>query len=591
MEFRLQIIANFFLKRYQTFIFCIVSAALLIPSTNSWAQDSLRPSFLQRSLGFYAHGPLSTGSKFSLIPGLPEASDSAGALSGFTIGASALFPLLHNKWSVGLNFDVMLLSGLFHARSTANPQTIYQANVSLNSVNISPGIWYNLYDAFTVYAGLQVGFVGHTSLRLTDSTQGGSATSRAISSVSSIRPLQIAALFGAGYTLPISRDDGIGIRPELTLQVPISPFSNDGSSWSEVFPKFRVGVAVLFSTEAPRNKIPAKLDTLFIRDTTIQLVESYRPSHIQRISQSINLPMPSSGKQEETLSLWIERLVFGTTDTTLMNTDVPSNTVLVREMYIRAIPKPKPIMAASVEAEFILPDGKKERFARVKAEKTLLRLYLPPPALPQVAVLKDTALKPYSVSDTLWTSRLPKVRFFPRIIAEQPVQSWRLEILQNLQTITTFSGASNAVEVLEWNPTEDSDILIRANEQLLYRFFVVTHEGQTVMADSGMIKVESEPPSIKGLQRLIDMVFLEQVSSANAKEQHIQSRLLQTALKLIKAQSVVRLVVNNTEQEAKRLQDIIVNNTNIQRNKIKIVQKNTNATVRSGQIIVIIENN
>jgi hypothetical protein len=412
-------------------------------------------------------------------------------------------------------------------------------------------------------------------------------------------------------SFPMDAAKTVFVQPEISYHQPLSTTSVDASLWGIGLPRLRAGATLYFNAavlDAYRDRAIAReqLDTMFVRDTAVVLVATSMPPRLQRTERTVQAPMKPKPREMETLVGVVQRFFSAMKD----STNVPVQTeVIVRELYIREIPKPKPLITATTDAEFLLPDGRKEKRVKVRAEKTLVRVHTAPPdvvtTLPQMAVFKDSTLnsllKPYVIADTLFTSRLPRVRFFPRIISEAELLAWHLDIIQRGRVVVQLGGLGTEIESLaergvDWDAAAEPDNLIRANQQLAYRLRVTDADKQTVTVDSGFIKVEREEGTLAGMiQRTVEMVILEgtmlpvsdnspstadttgnEAASRTAAALRVRfsdrdERLLAAVKPLVKASSVVRVITSD---------DVLLEQVGSEKNSGQI----SSGQVSSGQI-------
>jgi hypothetical protein len=527
---------------------CAASLLVYALATAPIAAFATMPAVVQRSdssdamptLGLLISAPLTRyAGRFGDLPASTSAptlagTDSASSL-GFMIGLAAETPL-HNSsvfakllqsWNVrlpwerlrlGMQADVQIWEANLFVNDAPQRAT---ARLTLSSIGFTPTVRYATgLGALDVQAGLRLAFTARASFERSVVSSSGATISDSglLTNFNSFQPSLVLRLL---YTLPMDAAKTVILQPEISYQQPLSAVSVDATSWGAGLPRFRAGATLNFNAavlDAYRDREIARQqrDTIFQRDTAVVLIASAMPPHIQRTSRTVQAPSQPRPREMETLVSVASKMFSGQADSAV----APVQTeVIVRESYLREVPKPKPLITATTDAEFIMPDGRKEKRVKVKAEKTLVRVHTAPPdvaaTLPQMAVFKDSTMKPYVIADTLFTSRLPRMRFFPRIISEADITAWHLEILQRGRVVAEFGGSGTEVESLaergvDWDPSAEPDNLIRANQQLAYRLRVTDADQQTMIVDSGLIKVEREEGVLAGVvQRTVEVVVLE----------------------------------------------------------------------------------
>jgi hypothetical protein len=530
------------------------------------------------TLGVVLSFPLngSVGTQTSSLPGLPAG---VGALGGTTIGCvlgiatesivQGLEVLKYigiqseKRFRVGMNIDVQLFDGLF-AASTGASGLGYEGRLSLASVGIASLLRYSTAWGVDVQGGVRLGFNlrGGYEWTVRDNGMLVSAQSIGLNDIGA-SALQGSLLLAVSYPVELG---GLFIRPELVLQQPLSSSAVEFSSWGQPIGRLRLGGSVHLPTERIW-RMTTPLDTIYYRDTSIVMIASGQAERVQRVERSVS--MPTAYKKASILVDVVGQLLLGRLGDSLSfssNRELSSASeqhIVVRESYIREVPKPMPILTASVDAEFLMPDGRKEKTTRVKAMKTSVQVFAHSPVLPSVTsslalsserawnkhtiqpalntdkrsihganstALEETTL--YVLTDTLFTSRLPPMRFYPHIISEVDVQSWRLSILQRSAMLAEFGGGSvdkggaKSGERNRYGGGEHQDVIalewlseaavIHSNEALRYQLSVVDADGQHSIADSGVIKVELDfPPATASVERCIDVAVLDSIQIIN----------------------------------------------------------------------------
>ncbi len=362
----------------------------------------------------------------------------------------------NNAWFQGLRFGVQIEAQLSDISIVESSDSVRLANGSvlrgefqhsafanLRSLALTPSLRYTLASGLTASIGARLGVVNSSNIRMVDTIialrSGGTAPLaenllRPIIDDARIRGLradEFSIVAGIGYNIRL--DKLLQIRPEVLANIPIKS-SNDSSRWRNTAPSLRFGVSVMFNTE----KVIPVPDTTYIRDTAIVLVAYNQKPLLRIVSRRVEV-RPAEYPEEP-----------------------PS--VKIEESYRREIPKPKPILTASIDAEFaLLPPRKNVRdsltreavlasaqFRRtlsLNAEKTAIRftpicanstnasLYadalqeyfsVPPLSLQRLESSTNTIL----ADTTLLVSALPYIRFTPRVVSEISLKGTELRIVR-----------------------------------------------------------------------------------------------------------------------------------------------------------------
>jgi len=583
------------------------SANHMLPSGISVERrDDVVPEYVPQ-LGVYAQVPLSFLAPQPRLRSLLGAStlpmrSEQGRVSGFVLGINTESPIstlmqrvlgmnsLKGGWYYGLQGEFQVWDMALTGESATAKHAAW---LSFTSLAVSPLLRFTHESGFAVQAAVRVGMVVGSRLLHIDTD---AITSRPDTlrngRLEGFSPLQTGIVFTAAYPIALKPDNSVSARVELTWQTPLfNSGGMDATEWGRDLPRLRLGASLMFDTEeSALTRRERTSDTLFVRDTATAIVDGkLNAPRVLRTARTVELPERLKPREQETLDTKIAQWFAG--DSAAFAPLSPrsaeeaeekrhANRTIVREMYLREIPKPKPLLTASVEAEFVGLGGKGQKNVTVSTARTVVRRYAMPPSVPEVGFLQDTVFKPYVIADTLLTSQLPTIRFYPRIISEEPIERWRLLITQrgvvlaDLSAVKTANAATSKSqiepaadkELADWNPSEDIGTIIRADEQLSYKLFVTTAQEETMVADSGSITVARESGnSSAAVTRSVDMVFLETLNQQNTEQNTVaqvntgdtqgnlvalgkQSVLLLGFIKpLIRPSSRLRLIIPETE--------------------------------------------
>ncbi len=376
--------------------------------------------------------------------------------------------------------------------------------LTLSSLAFAPTLRYAFSSGLSLQAGLRLGLVFSSTWTVEDSVVSPSGarllqtdatmrrelqTGRQITGFS-LNPISIMA--GIGYTIAVDRS--FHLRPEIILSIPFGD-----ANWSNRT-SLRAGLSVLINTE----RIIPTPDTTFARDTSTIVVGS---NEITRtlLKRSNTVVQPSEYPNDE-----------------------PAK-VFITEHYERRIAKPKPLLSASVDAEFILQNGQRRRSAVVEAEKTVVSLIpILPSALEHDSASSASIYRHYeelqryfadynlrfrsrreisisSSSGTILTdtvllaAALPHIAFTPRVVSEAELRGfdlslWRLSQNGKERRIGFFSDTSSTLipKPFLWKPADAPELFIRPDERFTYRFSVFDEDNTEIPADSGFISLRAD---------------------------------------------------------------------------------------------------
>jgi hypothetical protein len=510
--------------------------------------------------GFYTHftfgGNLSGFSTIlgtypnTQLPALtPSSADIRTVSVGLTTDTPILFPLFRSRkkaqatgfrWGMNIEFqatDAQLLASSSLARiQTSTGIQATSADVrhggflSLSSLAFTPSLRYAFASGLSLQVGLRMGVVLSSRWLVEDSviSPNGAllpqtdarrrqetflSNSPIGNQITGLSIGQTSLTVGLGYTIAVDR--AFHLRPEFVLNIPLGNTASN-AEWSNR-PSLRAGLSVLFNTE----KILPMPDTTFARDTSIIIVASNEAARTLLLHKTSEV-QPSAYPNDEPAKVFIS------------------------ERYERRVPKPKPLLSASVDAEFILPGGQRKRNVTVEAERTAVSVI---PLFPSADSLSPEAsgvskakdmekyiekhievLQRYFSSyglhlrkqqsgtaatiltDTMMlASALPHVSFMPRVVSEADLRGMRLSLwrtfssgdkegnrLVSKQTaqerIALFTDTTSvlAPKPFLWKPADTPELFIRPEERFIYRFSVLDDDNLEIPADSGFISLRAD---------------------------------------------------------------------------------------------------
>lgn len=522
---------------------------LLVPYSRSYAQESsvdktsasgfLSPDTSRAEYaGLYGHYVL--GGFSSRRQDYPQAPSGTltplnSSVRSFAFGAASDSPIRlpfltkrqNNNWFKGFHFGMQFEAQLsdisitetsidttrFLGSVRQRDSLLSSAFVNIRSFAIIPSLRYVTASGFTLQAGIRLGIINSSSLRISDSivqippTAPNSNILAKESFVSPITGLQVdelSLLTSLGYNIRI--DKTVQLRPELVVNIPLQP-SQERAAWKLASPTVRFGMNILFNT----TKVIPVPDTVYRRDTILTMVQYTQKPLLTLLSRTTNV-RPAEYPEEPPI-------------------------ITITESYRRDIPKPKPLLTASIDAEFSLGNQQFRRSVTLQAEKTALTLTPICTNTTNASIYADALTSYFAeqgmqlrtiqtstntiVSDTtVLVSTLPKIRFTPRVVSENPLLGTRLQIFrQHTQTssknnavrqlVATFIDSGETVPIV-WNPGQMPDLLMNPNERLFYIFSVIDENSMEIPADSGAINLRTEPiVGNLGLKRSVDVYAFE----------------------------------------------------------------------------------
>jgi len=475
----------------------------------------------------------------------PSSADIRTVSVGLTTDTPILFPLFRSRkkaqatgfrWGMNIEFqatDARLFASSSLARiptSTGIHATSASVQhggfLSLSSLAFTPSLRYAFASGLSLQVGLRMGIVLSSRWSVEDSVVSPNgallpqtdarqrqetflSNSPTGNQITGLSIGQTSLTVGLGYTIAVDR--AFHLRPEFVLNIPLGNTASN-AEWSNR-PSIRAGLSVLFNTE----KILPMPDTTFARDTNIIIVASNEAARTLLLHKTSEV-QPSAYPNDEPAKVFIS------------------------ERYERRVPKPKPLLSASVDAEFILPGGQRKRNVTVEAERTVVSVI---PLFPNADSLNPEAsgvsktkhiekhieaLQSYFSSyglhlrkqqsgtaatilaDTVMlASALPHVSFMPRVVSEADLRGMRLSLwrtassggkegnrLVSKQTaqerIALFTDTTSvlAPKPFLWKPAETPELFIRPEERFIYRFSVLDDDNLEIPADSGFISLRAD---------------------------------------------------------------------------------------------------
>ncbi len=153
-----------------------------------------------------------------------------------------------------------------------------------------------------------------------------------------------AVEIGIGYDIPIG--GSLVLRPDISYRAGLTDRA-EGVSWKTG--SVQIGAALL--QQFLRGK-SVRMDTVYRRDTVIQMVSGIVEEGVQFVAQSVDT--------EET-----------ETETTVLRT------IVISEQYTRTIMESAPLLTADLDVRFVLKDGRETEGVRVSVETIVEKNVVP----------------------------------------------------------------------------------------------------------------------------------------------------------------------------------------------------------------------
>ena len=547
------------------------------------ALQEMQPRFgLYAGLGLNLHA----GSFY----GIPEApscclndSTTFGGELGFGFGGGFLFELpLTPKWflegrvgysSVGglLKTDAIIGPALTTESDTASVVSEYSIDAGLAELvgSITAG-WRPLDAPLTVRLGPQVGFFMGKSFTQQEELIEPSSAAFIMPDNSSSRirnqasgdiantTLQISALLGIDYELPMNSDRTLLLVPEITYAFPFTPVRSDLNWYVH---QIRGGIALKYSLPLPKPTPPLPPD-----ETP---VEPPPPPALPVIAADISaVGVNRAGMEEEILQITVEEFINTQTHAMLNyvffdenSSSIPSRYVqyggeasgkfkyeLLRDQgtlavyhqilniigsRMKADPSSRITLTGTNSNEGVEEGNRALSKARAESVKNYLterwgiesgRIEVKDrnlPALPsnpdstdgdqenrrvEIVSNRESLLEPVRTDDTLRTVDPPAIRVKSTYTADAGIEDWSLQIRQGPQLLKEFSGSGTVPEKFDWNIEEDPTNIPRRQQPLTVLLSLRDGQGQTESAVT-QLPVEQITIQRKRQDTLGDIVY------------------------------------------------------------------------------------
>lgn len=305
---------------------------------------------------------------FKALPGIPmpsEAEAFTGAVNA-SIGLGGYaewqaFPLL----ALGLQVDAQRTSAQLTASEGPLPYLMDNGSVgnitlqhtidySLLSLGVRPAVVVPL-QPFTVLLGARFAVPVWSSFSQTEEISDASpGLEYLIGGVSRVRQssaklpsavsLAAALEFGVAFDIPLNTS--LVMRPELSYRHALTDVAA-GTAWRAH--SLHAGVSIYRPIYREHD---VRIDTLYRRDTTVQVVAGLAAETLSLAGQTVQISDVDSG-------------------------DYTVRTVVISEQYVRAVPKPAPLLTAGLDVRFVLNNGQETEGVRVSVETVLEKNVVP----------------------------------------------------------------------------------------------------------------------------------------------------------------------------------------------------------------------
>lgn len=117
----------------------------------------------------------------------------------------------------------------------------------------------------------------------------------------------------------------------------------------------------------------------------------------------------------------------------------------------------------------------------------------------------DAILAPLIFYDTAVSADPPAVRFFPNIISDEGVESWRLQVLAGGTTVREFAGTNEPPDAIDWRLGDEQDLL-KQRKPLTFRLLAVNYSGDTAVSTAGEIRFAADSVALPATGEQFDAI-------------------------------------------------------------------------------------
>ena len=116
----------------------------------------------------------------------------------------------------------------------------------------------------------------------------------------------------------------------------------------------------------------------------------------------------------------------------------------------------------------------------------------------------DNIFQPLIIQDTLIESNPPVFRFKPTVYAQMGIRSWKIITSQSQGVVKTFTGTGQPPASIEWDLSKEYEVVPKLNEPLNYRLEVVDKDNKTWLSPLQNLPVEQYTIERKILEQIED---------------------------------------------------------------------------------------
>ncbi len=334
--------------------------------------------------GMVQAGAAFHNANFKELPGvpLPSSAQLFSGATGFSYGVGGIVEWQSYSWlAVGMQTDIQGTSVVLTAAEGPLPylaqdgqagDVLLQHTIrhSLLTLGVQPVVVLSPWQPMFVRVGWRLGFPILSSFEqteeLVDASPGleyligsGKRVRASGASLPGASAVENAMEFGIGYEIPFN--SSFVLRPFLSYRASLTD-RVAGISWKTG----SLQVSASLFRQFLQDK-DVQVDTVYRRDTTVQLVAGIVDEEVNLVGQSVQTDVTES-----------ESVIL--------------QTVVVSEQYSRVVPQAAPLLAAELGVRFVLKDGKETEGVRVSVETVLEKNVVP--MLPYIFFEPMSALVP-----------------------------------------------------------------------------------------------------------------------------------------------------------------------------------------------------
>ncbi|MCX6153220.1 MAG: hypothetical protein NT007_03560 [Candidatus Kapabacteria bacterium] len=215
------------------------------------------------------------------------------------------------------------------------------------------------------------------------------------------------------------------------------------------------------------NILEKNIERIILRDTVI--------------TRDTNEVMKTNIKESRVL--FVERKILDTSFNTFSRT-------IIHERYELENPKPAAVLNGELKTTFFGSDSIESSSTELELESTIMHFL-------SYKKLKKTLLEKDEKRDTLNKVIIPKIRFYPNVVAEAGIKLWSIDIYYSDKKIKSFSGYGTIPQYIDWQP--DNELLKQFTNGLSFQYYfnITDNENQDASAASGRISFKAKQATFR----------------------------------------------------------------------------------------------